>query len=279
MKKAGLSERRACGLAGMSRTSYRYEAKPKNDEVLRRRIQEIARERLRFGTPRITILIRSEFGAVNHKRIERIYAEEGFQLPRKRRRRKLSVRRAPMALPERAGHTWAMDFMSDALSTGSRVRILSVVDPFSRRCLALRAGRSISGSRVTRILDELAETEGYPARIVTDNGPEFTSRAMLAWSRGRGVELDFIQPGKPMQNAHVESFNGRLRDECLNLHWFRDLGDLQHELDRWRRDYNNHRPHSALGGKPPNRYLREPAMRPLSTQPLSENLSPAVVPL
>ena len=277
MKEAGLSERRACDFAAISRTSYRYVRKNASEDKLRDRIKELARERLRFGTPRITILIRDEFGAVNHKRVERIYGEERLQLPRKRHKRRLTVRRAPLAAPNKPGHTWAMDFMSDSLSTGSRVRIFTIVDTFSRRCLALRAGRSISGSRVTRVLDQLAEKDGYPERIITDNGPEFTSRAMLTWSRSRGVEIDYIQPGKPMQNGYIESFNGRLRDECLNLHWFRSLRDIQHELNTWRTDYNNIRPHSALGGKAPNRYLENEAWWPKINQPLSEKLSQPVV--
>jgi putative transposase len=229
MREAGLSERRACHLIGMSRTSYRYAPRAADDEAVRERIRQLARERLRFGSPRLTILIRDEFGAVNHKRIERH-----------------TMRKAPLANAEAPGHTWAMDFMSDALANGNRVRILTLVDTFSRRCLTLEAARSISGAKVTRIIDRLAASEGYPARIITDNGPEFTSRAMLSWSRSQGVEIDYIQPGKPMQNAYIESFNGRLRDECLNLYWFKNIQDLTNELQLWKEDYNERRPHSAL---------------------------------
>ena len=277
MREAGLSERRACHLIGMSRTSYRYAPRVADDEAVRERIRQLARERLRFGSPRLTILIRDEFGAVNHKRIERIYAEEGLQLPRRRRRKRHTMRKAPLANAEAPGHTWAMDFMSDALANGNRVRILTLVDTFSRRCLTLEAARSISGAKVTRIIDRLAASEGYPALIITDNGPEFTSRAMLSWSRSQGVEIDYIQPGKPMQNAYIESFNGRLRDECLNLYWFKNIHDLTNELQRWKEDYNERRPHSALGGKAPNRYLEDIAQQHLNTNPISENLSTAVV--
>lgn len=251
----GLSENRACCLIGISRSVYRYKPKAKADEApLRARLRDLARERPRFGAPRLVVLLRREFGPVNHKRIERLYREEGLQLPRKRKKRRAMVR-VPLSAPERAHQRWSMDFMSDSLHDGRRLRLLNVLDDFSRMALAIELDTSITGERVTRILDRLIAAHGKPEILVVDNGPEFTSRAMLTWADRCGIGLHYIDPGKPIQNAFVESFNGRVRDECLNTQWFGSLWEARQRVEAWRRDYNRVRPHSSLAYRTPRAYL------------------------
>ena len=216
------------------------------DQTLRKRLCELAGQRPRFGTPRLTVLLRQEFGAVNHKRVERLYREERLQLPRKRKKRRRGMKRAPLIQPLRPGQRWSIDFMSDSLSDGRRFRLFCVIDDFSRQALAIEVDTSISGERVTRVLDRLIECYDLPEVLVMDNGPEFTSRAMLLWAEERGVALHYIDPGKPMQNAYVESFNGRVRDECLNPQWFKSLTEARKHIQFWQNDYNKYRPHSSL---------------------------------
>ena len=187
MQELGLSQRRACGLVDLSRSTCRYQPQQKNDQALRARLKELARARPRFGTPRLTVLLRGEFGAVNHKRIERLYREEGLQLPRKRKRRRRGVERVPLDVPSRPYQRWSMDFMADSLFDGRRFRLLCVLDDFSRQCLAIEVATSITGERVTRVLDRLVWHYGLPEVLVMDNGPEFTSRAMLQWAQDRRV--------------------------------------------------------------------------------------------
>lgn len=226
---------------------YRYHPAVRDDGALRQRLRELARERPRFGSPRLTVLLRQEFGRVNHKRVERLYAEERLQLPRRRKRlRRGPVVRVPLVAPTSPHERWSLDFMSDALWDGRRFRLLCVLDDFSRQCLAIEADTSLSGGRVTRVLDRLRDLHGPPRMLVMDNGPELMSRAMLRWAEERGLALHYIEPGKPVQNAFVESFNGRLRDECLGLHWFESLSHARRRLEAWREDYNRCRPHSSL---------------------------------
>jgi putative transposase len=247
MQAAGLSERRSCTLAGQVRSTQRYRPRPKDEARLRRRLRELAARWTRYGTPRLTMLIREEFGAVNHKRIERLYRAEGLRLPRKRKgKRRGTCGREPFVSPQGPNRVWAMDFVSDCFQSGGRFRALAVIDVYTRECLALEADTSISGERVVRVLGRLAQGRALPEAIVMDNGTEFTSKAMLRWSQETEVRLQFIAPGKPVQNAYAESFNGKLRDECLNQHYFTNVHDARHKLETWRRIYNEERPHSGL---------------------------------
>lgn len=247
MQEEGLSERRACTLAGQPRTTQRYCVRPKNDGNLRRRIRELSVRWPRYGTPRLTLLIRNELGVVNHKRIERIYREEKLQLPRKRKgKRRGTSTREPLVNPTRPNECWAMDFVSDSFETGGRFRTLTLIDVFTRECLALESDTSISGERVARVLTRVADERGLPDAIMVDNGTEFTSKAMLNWSTNTEVRLAFIEPGKPTQNGYIESFNGKLRDECLNQHYFAGLYDAREKLNHWRDIYNQQRPHSSI---------------------------------
>ena len=259
MNDIGVSVRRACSLIDLNRSTYQYQSRSRADEaLLRNRLKELALQRPRFGSPRLTVLIRREFGVVNHKRVERIYAEEGLQVPlRRKRRRRGIMRQVPLALPSRPGERWSMDLVADSFSDGRRFRSLTVVDDFSRECPAIEIDTSISGARIVRVLERLSECHQLPKIIVTDNGPEFTSRAMLAWAEENNIRLHFITPGKPTQNAFVESFNGKFRDECLNENWFRDLQDAREKIEAWRHDYNTQRPHSSLQHMTPQEYRKK----------------------
>jgi putative transposase len=240
-----MSERQACGLASVAVSSYRYQAKsPQRDEALKARLTVLAREYPRYGSPRLCVLVRRE-EIYNHKRVERIYREAGLSLRRKKRKR-LMRQPAPTVIVQAANQEWAMDFVTDALASARHVRILTVVDVFTRECLALETDTSLGSLRVLRVLDRIIAERGAPQRIRSDNGPEFTSRAFLAWALDQRIDLVHIRPGKPIENAHVESFNGRLREECLNASWFRNLFDARRQIDAWRDHYNRARPHSAL---------------------------------
>lgn len=253
-----MSERRACRLLGACRPTIQYRERVKPDEAaLRARLRELALERGGFGSPRLTLLLRREL-LVNHKRIERLYAQERLQVQyRRRKRRKCSPAQRPIAVPTRPMERWSMDFVSDAFASGRRFRVLTIVDDFDRSCPRLEPGTTLTGRHVTEVLDELRETVGLPRVIVVDNGTEFTSRAMLNWALDRGVHLHFIAPGKPTQNAFIESFNGRLRAECLNLNWFEGPDEARTKLDDWRVDYNTVRPHGPLGRITPEAYRRQ----------------------
>lgn len=246
-----LSERQACGLVGVAVSSYRYRSQAaERDQALKTRLMELAQEHPRFGCPRLCVLVQRE-GRHNHKRVERVYRQAGLSLRRKRRKR-LVRERAPLAVAATApNQEWALDFVSDVLASQRPLRILTVVDVFTRECLALEADTSIGSLRVLRVLNRIITERGAPQRIRTDNGPEFTSRAYLAWSLERRVELVHIRPGKPIENAHVESFNGRLREECLEVNWFRNLFQARKLIENWRRYYNTDRPHSSLGYRTP----------------------------
>jgi len=243
----GLSQRRSCRLAGLGLSTWQYKAKSRDDGALRRRITELAAERRRFGYRRLHVLLRREGWAVNHKRVRRIYQEEGLQVRKRKRKRIAPAERRPMLIPDAVNQRWSMDFQHDALSSGRRLRCLNIVDGFSRECPVIEVDSSIPGARVVRVLDRLAETRGLPREIVVDNGPELTGKALDEWAYRNGVRLHFIEPGKPIQNAFIESFNGRFRDECLNEHWFTSLEDARRTIEAWRIDYNTQRPHSSLG--------------------------------
>ena len=250
-----MSERRACKLLGVDRASYRYEPQPDRNAELREELVKLARQKPRYGYRRLHAVLERRGQAVNVKRVYRLYAEEGLAV-RRRKRKRLVRERAVEPQLIRANQEWAMDFIVDGLANGRMVRILSVVDAFTRECLALEADTSLGSGRVTRVLERLIEERGLPESLRSDNGPEFTSRRMLGWAEERKINLVHIQPGRPMQNGHVESFHGRLRDECLNANWFRTLNDVRRTLDSWRQEYNCERPHSALAYRTPAEFKR-----------------------
>ena len=229
--------------------------------------------RPRFGYRRLHVLLRREGVIVNHKRIERLYREDGLAVRRRRRKRVARDGRGQAAVPGRPNQQWGVDFISDALAWGRRIRLFTVVDVFTREALALEVDTSLPGGRVVRVLERLVAERGAPDEIVLDNGPELAGKALDQWAYERGVWLRFIEPGKPVQNAFVESFQGRLRDECLDRHWFVGLNDARHTIEAWRQDYNQSRPHSALGYRPPEEFRRvfeETAIRRYELVGLSE---------
>jgi len=245
------SQRKACALVGSDRKSFRYASKRPDDETLRKRLRELASERRRFGYRRLGLLLDREGRHVNHKKLYRLYKEEKLTVRRRGGRKRALGTRRPMMVPDRPNRRWSLDFLADTLTCGRRFRILAVVDDFSRECLGLVVDTSLSGVRVARELDRIATYRGYSRMIVSDNGTELTSNAILKWQQERRVEWHYIAPGKPMQNGFVESFNGRFRDECLNEHLFSHLGDARRIIEAWRTDYNVTRPHTSLGGLTP----------------------------
>lgn len=248
-----LSERRASRLTGAHRSTVRYSSR-RDDSALRSRLLELASQRPRFGYRRLhTLLCRDGF-AVNHKRVYRLYRQEGLMVRRKKRKRVAQANRTPRQIASRVDEQWSMDFMSDSLASGRKYRTLNLVDEATRECLAIEVDTSLGGHRVVRLLDEVAEGRSLPRRILVDNGPEFTSRVLDQWAHRRGVELRFIAPGRPVENCFIESFNGSFRDECLNAHWFTRLNEARAVIEAWRLDYNKVRPHSSLGARTPSEY-------------------------
>jgi putative transposase len=266
MDSHGLSERRACNLAGLERSTFQYQKQEGGDAALRTRLAELADERRRFGYRRLLILLRREGFVVNHKKAYRLYREAGLAVKRRRGRKRALGTRRPMLLPERPNQRWSLDFVSDALSDGRRFRILCVVDDFSREALSTLVDRSLSGQRMVRELDRLIGLRGRPQMIVSDNGTEMTSHAVLKWCQNTGVTWHYIAPGKPTQNAFVESFNGRLRDECLNENLFGNLAEARRLIETWRKDYNTERPHTSLGGLTPQNYQAQFDKRPAALE-------------
>jgi putative transposase len=246
-----VSERRACSALGADRTSIRYRSGRPDDAAIRARLRELAAVRRRFGYRRLHVLLKREGIIMNHKKLRRLYREERLQVRRRGGRKRALGTRAPMTLPQGPNQRWSMDFMSDALADGRRFRIFAVVDDFTRECLALIADTSLPGLRIVRELDAIVATRGRPAMCVSDNGTELTSRAALCWAQKLAVEWHYIAPGKPQQNAFIESFNGRLRDELLNETLFISLSHAREALKIWREDYNTVRPHSSLVNMPP----------------------------
>ena len=255
MEQHGLSERRACRLTGLARSTKRRVWARSDNEPLRQRLCELARKRQRFGYRRLTALLQREGQAVNHKRIYRLYREEKLAL--RRLRRQHSARRLTAAeknLAERPNQRWALDFVNDTLATGQTFRVLTALDEYTRESLAMEADTSLPALRVIRVLEQLREGRGRPEEIRVDHGPEFASRAMAAWCEQQNILLRFIDPGKPMQNGYVESFNGRFHGECLNANWFLSLAQARTTIESWRCDYNGERPHSALDYRTPNEF-------------------------
>ncbi len=271
LDNAEITIKRCCELVDLSRTAwYRPPRDSAQNRALRGRIRQLAHERPAFGSPRLTILLRREFGAVNHKRVERLYAEESLQLPRRPKRRRRGVSRPlPRVEPTAPGQRASMDFMHDVLADGRRIRLFTLVDDYSRECLAITVDTSLSGQRVSRILEALRQADRLPGTLVCDNGTEFTSKAMLKWSLEKGIKLNFIEPGKPTQNAYIESFNGKFRHECLRQHWFASLHEAREVVESWRRDYNQVRPHSSLQYRTPKEVVR--AHRIIKNQPLTSH--------
>lgn len=261
MKVHELSERRACKLADLDRSTFQYEKTTGEDDALREELKVLAGKRRRFGYRRLGILLEREGFYANHKKVFRIYTEEGLSVKRRRGRKRAVGTRAPMLMPTGSNQRWSLDFVSDALSDGRRFRTLNVVDDFAREALTILVDTSISGTRVARELSRLIETRGKPKMIVSDNGTELTSHAILKWAKKADVEWHYIAPGKPTQNAFVESFNGRFRDECLNEHLFDSLKDARRIIEAWRIDYNTDRPHTALGGLSPYAFMRRQGRR------------------
>jgi putative transposase len=251
-----VSQRRACQVLGADRSSVRYRSRRPDDTHIRARLREIAAARRRFGYRRLHILLRREGLALNHKKLRRLYAEERLQVRRRGGRKRALGSRTPLVLPQGRNQRWSLDFLHDQLSDGRRFRILAVVDDFTRECLALVADTSLSGVRVGRELDAIIAQRGKPATCISDNGTEFTSMAILRWSQESRIEWHYIAPGRPQQNAFIESFNGRLRDELLNETLFTSLAHARAALLDWRLDYNTVRPHSSLGNLPPAHYAK-----------------------
>ncbi len=257
MTETSHSQRRACALVGMDPKTYRYESRRPDDAGIRKRLRELAEQRRRFGYRRLHILLAREGIRLNHKKLYRIYREERLTVRKRGGRKRALGTRAPLLLPWNRNQRWSLDFVADALADGRRFRILAVVDDFSRECLALVVDTSLSGVRVARELDRIVELRGRPRMLVSD-GTELTSNAILRWQQERGVGWHYIAPGKPMQNGFVESFNGRLRDECLNEHLFAGLAEARRIIAEWRYDYNTTRPHTSLDGLTPNEFAARP---------------------
>jgi putative transposase len=255
----GYSERRACRLINVDRTAFQYRPRRPDDAGVRERLRELANERRRFGYRRLAVMLKRDGRRMNLKKVYRLYKEERLTVRKRGGRKRALGTRAPMTVPQAANQRWSIDFVQDALDDGRRFRILNVVDDFTRECLASVLDTSLSGVRVVRELDRLCSVHGSPAMIVSDNGTELTSHAVLRWVEETGIEWHYIAPGKPMQNAFVESFNGRLRDECLNEHVFRSLSQARGIVEAWRIDYNTVRPHSSLGGLAPSVFANRPS--------------------
>ena len=253
-----VSERVACKLAGVSRTEFRYCQKDQSDDSVRLRLKELASQYPRYGYLMLHGLLKGEGLAVNRKYTYRLYTEEALQV-RTKKRKKLTRPRQPIEVPSALNQRWSMDFVSDQLSSGRPFRVLNMVYDFSSGMARQFVSVSISGRQVARFLSQLSELRGMPKKVICDNGTEFTSKAMFFWSKETGVELGFVQPGKPTQNAFVESLNGKFRNECLNQHWFRTLDEARYEIELWREHYNTVRPHSSLNYLPPVEYAKRVA--------------------
>lgn len=271
-----VSQRRACWVIGTDRSSIRYRSSRPDDVMIRTRLRELAAVRRRFGYRRLLVLLRREGVQMNHKRLRRLYAEERLQVRRRGGRKRALGTRAPLAIPQGRNQRWSLDFVSDAFTDGRRFRILTVVDDFTRECLCLVADTSLSGARVTRELEAVMARRGRPLTCVSDNGTELTSMAILKWSQETGIDWHYIAPGKPTQNAFIESFNGRLRDELLNEVLFTSLPQARQALRAWKDDYNTVRPHSAIGNIPPAIYaaISAPDKQRAGTLALVEGSAP-----
>jgi putative transposase len=270
MMGCGLSERRALRVIGMSASAYRYQPGPDRNAALRAQIVTLAHRHRRYGSGMIYLKLRQAGERVNHKRVERLYAEAKLQVRRRKRKKVPVADRQPLGRPHAANQVWSMDFVFDRTAEGRVIKSLTVVDDATHEAVAVVPERAMSGHALTRILDRLALQRGLPKAIRTDNGKEFCGRAMLTWAHQRGVKLFLIEPGKPNQNAYIESFNGRLRDECLNEHWFTSLSHAKVVIEAWRLEYNEERPKKSLGGLTPAAYARQLAGKAVTLTPDSK---------
>ena len=256
MTTKGLSERRSLQVTGMSASAVRYQPRPERNAVLREKIIALAQRYRRYGAAMIYLKLRQAGELINHKRVERLYALEKLQV-RRRRRKKIPVsERQPLIRPGTANEVWSADFVFDRIASARMLKCLAIVDDATHEAIAVIVEHCIGGEHLTRILDGICAQRGRPAVIRTDNGPEFCGKAMLTWAYRNAVALRLIEPGKPNQNAYIESFNGRLRDECLNEHWFTSLAHARSVIEGWRREYNEERPKRVLGGLTPAEYAR-----------------------
>jgi putative transposase len=262
MRERSFGVTRACGLIRISRSLYRYRCRRSDCAQLRERICEIAALKRRYGYRRIHIRLRREGWAVNRKLTYRLYREAGLAVRRRKRKRIGPFERKPLPKPLVANDSWSMDFMSDGLADGRRLRCLTIVDDCTRECVAIEVDTSITGSRVKAVLERLADLRGLPRSITVDHGPEFEGQVMDAWAYQRGVGLSFIRPGKPNDNAYIESFNGKFRDECLNEHWFHSIAHARQVIEDWRIEYNGERTHSSLGDITPEEFAAKIAAEP-----------------
>jgi len=265
----GLSQRRLCRITGWSRSSMQYHPLERPDGALRDRMRHWADRKPRWGLPILHDILKAEGVVINRKRTARIYREEGLSLRRRKRRKLPALARVPLPVAMRPNERWSMDFIHDQLAGGRRFRCLTLVDDCTRQCLALHVDTSIGGVVVADLLDALCDSAGTPSSITCDNGPEFTGKALHLWAQRRKVHLNHIQPGKPIQNAFIESFNGTFRDDCLNQHWFSSLEEARLLINQWRHEYNNLRPHSSVGRIPPNAFALTFTTNPTQNQHLN----------
>lgn len=263
----GLSERRSLGALRMSASAFRYEPRPDRNDELRARIQALAQRHKRYGVGMIHLKLRQAGVLVNYKRVERLYQQARLQVRRRKRKKVPVAERQPLGRPQAPNLVWSMDFVFDRTAEGRVIKCLAIVDDATHEVVVIEVERAISGMGVTRVLDRLACSRGLPGVIRSDNGKEFCGKAMVTWAYERGVQLRLIEPGKPNQNAYIESFNGRLRDECLNEHWFPSLLHARTEIESWRRDYNEERPKKALGGLTPSAYAKQLAAKAATINP------------
>ena len=245
---------RSCGLIGISRSLYRYESKRPDDTPLKERLAELAGQKRRYGYRRLHVLLRREGWLLIWKRTYRVYREAGLMVRRRKRKRIVGIDRLQKVIATGPNQSWSMDFVSDGFVDGRRLRCLNIVDDFTRECLAIEVDTSLPGRRVVSVLERLAEFRGLPQSVTVDNGPEFISKALDEWAYRQQLQLRFIAPGKPTQNAYVESFNGKFRDECLNEHWFLSMRHAPDVIARWRQEYNEERPHSSLDDQTPKEF-------------------------
>ena len=251
-----ISARRACRLVRLSRSRWQYRSVRGDDAVLRTRLRELAAKKPRWGYQQLHVLLRREGHVVNHKKVLRLYREEGLAVSRRRRKKHVAIARVPLPKPTRRTERWSMDFVSDALFDGRPFRCFTLVDDFTRECPAIEVAHSLPAWRVIHVLERVAAERGLPKSIVCDNGPEFAGKTLDRWAFEHSVTLQFIRPGKPIENAYCESFNGKLRDECLNANWFASVADAQRAIEQWRCEYNDERPHKNLGRRTPTEFTK-----------------------
>jgi len=268
----GLSKRQTTKLVNLNRSTSQYKPVKKNDDELRNRMKELAYKHKRYGSPRLHVLLKKEGQIINHKKTERIYKEEGLSLRRPTKKKRILPVRVHMIAASRLNEVWSIDFMSDSLADGRRFRVLTIVDDFTRESPGILAYSSIPAKRVTAFIDQIAIFHGYPGLIRVDNGPEFTSANFHQWAEKYDIIIEHTRPGKPSDNAFIESFNGKFRDECLNEHWFLSITDAKEKIEVWRNAYNKERPHSSLNDLTPYEFLKEQNIS-LQNQKLNLNMA------